>query len=76
MKLNAMAIAGALLAATGACDRTQTRQNSHATFEQLSERGRELCRDGHYIEGLTLLQAAADSLETMHPDSTSTAPRS
>lgn len=69
MKLNAMAIACALLAATGACDRTQTRQNSHATFEQLSERGRELCRDGHYIEGLTLLQAAADSLETMHPDS-------
>ncbi len=57
-----MAIACALLAATGACDRTQTRQNSHATFEQLSERGRELCRDGHYIEGLTLLQAAADSL--------------
>ena len=69
MKLNAMAIACVLLAATGACDRTQTRQDTHATFEQLSERGRELCRDGHYIEGLTLLQAAADSLETMHPDS-------
>lgn len=69
MKLNAMVIACVLLAVTGACNRTQTRQNPHATFEQLSERGRELCRDGHYVEGLSLLQAAADSLETMHPDS-------
>lgn len=69
MKLNAMVIACVLLAVTGACNRTQTRQDTHATFEQLSERGRKLCRDGHYIEGLTLLQAAADSLETMHPDS-------
>ncbi len=69
MRLNAMAIACVLLAVTGACNRTQTRQDTHATFEQLSERGRELCRDGHYVEGLTLLQAAADSLETMHPDS-------
>lgn len=69
MKLNAMVTACMLLAMAGACNRTQTRQNTPASFEQLSERGRELCRDGHYIEGLTLLQAAADSLETMHPDS-------
>lgn len=69
MKTHAMIFACALLAVIAGCDRTPTRQNTQATFEQLSERGRELCRDGHYVEGLTLLQAATDSLETMHPDS-------
>lgn len=40
-----------------------------SSFEELSEQGRALCRKGNYLEGLTLLQAANDSLATMHPDS-------
>lgn len=53
----------------GACKKPQALPTDSATFEELSEQGRSLCRQGNYVEGLRLLQEANDKLATMHPDS-------
>lgn len=52
-----------------ACRNDETTQISRASFEDLSKEGYIQCRKGNYLEGMTLLLAAKDSLAHMCPDS-------
>lgn len=51
------------------CHDNGKRQAASASFEELSEEGRTQWRKSNYMEGMTLLLAARDSLAVMNPDS-------
>lgn len=69
MKIHLVLTNCLLLLMVCACQKSQTNSSSSASFEELSEQGRVLCRKGNYIEGMKLLQEANDILSTMNPDS-------
>lgn len=69
MKIHLTLIVGILLSICYACNKSDSTPDSQASFEELSEKGRALCRNGKYIEGMTMLLAAKDSLAAMPPDS-------
>lgn len=51
------------------CNTPETQPTVSASFEELSEQGRALCRKGKYMEGMKFLQEANDILSTAPHDS-------